>query len=403
MSFRRAASAVALVSSLVLVTPAPPATAAPEPTPEPTPEPALAEPTPEPASPEPTPEPALAEPTPEAAPEPASGSGASLSELLTRLRQLYRDAEAAGETYNAAQEELKAQTAEARRLGGDLARTRDALADARAVAGRLARAQYQGRSDLSPTLRLLFARDPRHALDQGQVFRRAARERAAAVARLESGETRADAVATAARRALDRHQTLIATRQAARDSALARLRQVEEVLAGLSSEQLAELAALERARTAEAQRDLEATGAPVGQRAPSREGAEAVAYATEQLGKPYELGAAGPDSFDDSGLTSRAWATTGRRVPRTSQGQWRTLPKVPLRSLRPGDLVVYYPEATHVALYMGDGRVVHAPRPGAPVTVSPLAAHPVLGAVRPDTGTRALPSYTPPPLRDAGS
>jgi cell wall-associated NlpC family hydrolase len=73
---------------------------------------------------------------------------------------------------------------------------------------------------------------------------------------------------------------------------------------------------------------------------------------------------------------------------------------VPLRDLRPGDLVVYFPEATHVAMYLGDGMVIQAPRPGARVKVSPIASNPLLGAVRPDPAGPALPSYTPPELPD---
>ncbi|MFJ8692212.1 C40 family peptidase [Streptomyces roseolilacinus] len=358
MTFRRAAAVFALASSLVLGAPAPP---------------------------------------------PAGAEGESVSELLTRLRLLYRDAEAAGEAYNAAGEELAAQAAEVRRLGGDLTRTRDALARARDAAGRLARAQYRGRGDPFPALRLLFSGDPDHALDQALVLRRLARERAATVALLESGEKRADAVATAARRALDRGQTLAAARQRARDDALAKLREVEEALAGLSPERLAELAALERDRTDRAQRELLDSGALAEEGAPSAQGAEAVAYAAGQLGKPYAAGAAGPGAFDDSGLTARAWAAAGRPLPRTGPEQWRSLPKVPLRSLRPGDLVVYFPEATHVALYVGGGRIVHAPRPGAAVAVSPLAALPVLGAVRPDAGAPPLAAYAPPALGGGGA
>jgi cell wall-associated NlpC family hydrolase len=103
-----------------------------------------------------------------------------------------------------------------------------------------------------------------------------------------------------------------------------------------------------------------------------------------QLGKPYQWGAAGPAAYDCSGLTSQAWGHAGTPIPRTSQEQWARLKKVPLNDVRPGDLVVYFPEATHVAMYVGDGKVVEAPRPGEKVEVSPLASHPVLGAVRPD-------------------
>ncbi len=118
----------------------------------------------------------------------------------------------------------------------------------------------------------------------------------------------------------------------------------------------------------------------------------------DQIGKPYVWGAEGPDSYDCSGLTQRAWASAGTGVPRTSQEQWAELDRVPLRQLRPGDLVVYFPEATHVALYLGDGLVVHAPRPGAAVKVSPVAANPVLGAVRPDPDGPPVPEYEPPAL-----
>lgn len=112
-------------------------------------------------------------------------------------------------------------------------------------------------------------------------------------------------------------------------------------------------------------------------------------------------GAEGPGSFDCSGLTSQAWAHAGRSIPRTSQEQWAQLPKVPLDELRPGDLVVYFPTATHVALYVGDGKVIQAPRPGAKVKVSPIAANPLLGAVRPDPDGAPLAEFTAPPVPEA--
>lgn len=114
-------------------------------------------------------------------------------------------------------------------------------------------------------------------------------------------------------------------------------------------------------------------------------------------------GAEGPESYDCSGLTSTAWAAAGRAIPRTSQEQWRRLPHVPVSALRPGDLVVYFPEATHVALYIGGGQVVQAPRPGTEVKVSPVASNPLLGAVRPDPGGEPLAAYTPPELPDGAA
>lgn len=324
--------------------------------------------------------------------------GDSVAALLTRMRTLYQRAEEAAERYNAADEALKRQTADTKKVTARLTAVRNALAQGRAVAGRIARDQYQGRSELSSYLRVLLAPDPRAALDQGHLIARATRERAAAVSRLERAERQAGSLASASRKALDRQQSLAVAQRTRRDEARARLGEVEKLIAALSPGQLARLTELERVQTAGAQRDLLDSGVLDGRRTPSRAGAEALRFAVGQIGKPYEWGAEGPETYDCSGLTQKAWAAAGQELPRTSQEQWATLPRVRLTELRPGDLVVYFPGATHVAVYLGEGLVVHAPRPGGKVKVSPIAANPLLGAVRPDPDAKALGSYTPPVL-----
>ncbi|MFF4173350.1 NlpC/P60 family protein [Streptomyces sp. NPDC001744] len=336
-------------------------------------------------------------PPDDAAALPPSG-GTSVATLLTRLRTLYRQAEEATERYNAAEEALKRQTSDTREVTARLAAARADLARGRAEAGRIAREQYRGRTELSSYLEVLFAPDPGSALDRGRLVARAGRSRATVVSRLEGAAKQADALAGASREALGRQQRLAAERRTRRDEVRTRLAEVEKLLAGLSRGQLTRLTELERAQTAGAQRELLGSGVLDGRRTPSRAGAEALRFAVEQLGKPYEWGAEGPDAYDCSGLTQRAWAAAGREIPRTSQEQWATLPRVPLPELRPGDLVVYFPGATHVALYLGGGLVVQAPRPGAKVKVSPVAANPLLGAVRPDPDGTALTSYVPPEL-----
>ncbi|MFG2265214.1 NlpC/P60 family protein [Streptomyces sp. NPDC048720] len=327
------------------------------------------------------PVPAVAEPAPPR----------SVSQLLTDLQALYRQTEEATESYNATAERLKRQRAEVTRLDGELTRARLALQGGRRDAGRLARQQYQNSSDLSPYLRLLLARDPQHALDEGHVIGRLSRERAETVDRLTGAERKRDALARAARKALDEQLTLTGKQRRQRDDVTARLGDVERLLASLTPEQLAAVAALERTGVAEAQQRLTASGALGDDKPPSGEGDRAVRYALSQVGKPYRWGAQGPASYDCSGLTSQAWGHAGTPIPRTSQEQWARLPKVPLNRLRPGDLVVYFPGATHVALYVGGGRVVQAPRPGERVEVTPLASAPVLGAVRPDDPPRGAP------------
>ncbi|NEA79388.1 hypothetical protein G3I30_09790 [Actinospica acidiphila] len=298
---------------------------------------------------------------------------------------------------------MEKQRAETERLEKALARTRLSLHDSKGAAGRLARQQYQSLSGLSPYVRLLLARDPQRALEQGHVIGQLARERAHTVGRLTGDTKQADELARRARKALDARIALTERRRKERDEVVERLRDVEELLASLTADQLAELAELERGRVDEAQRELVASGALSGAGAPSAAGERAVRYAVEQLGKPYEWGAEGPETYDCSGLTSEAWRAAGAEVPRTSQEQWARLERIELVDLRPGDLVVYFHDATHVALYLGDGMVVQAPRPGARIKVSPVAANPVLGAVRPDPGGEPVAHYVPPELPEGAT
>ncbi|QDY81252.1 hypothetical protein FQU76_23560 [Streptomyces qinzhouensis] len=337
-----------------------------------------------------------------AVPEPEAPA-ATVPEMLTRLGTLYHEAEAAAAAYGAAESRLTAQRAETARLGRELTAARDALTAGRDAAGRLAREQYRGHSNLSASLRLLLARDPQAALDEGHLLRRAAADRLGTLDRLAARTRQAEQLSRAARAALDAERALAAERQRARETADERLAAVEETLSTLTPEQLDGITSPEsQARLA----GSGALGAPadgaVAPR-PTAAGVRAVRYAVEQIGKPYEWGAQGPDTYDCSGLTSEAWSSAGRTIPRTSQEQWRKLPRVPVGQLRPGDLVVYFAGATHVGLFLGEGRVVHAPRPGAAVKVSPLAANPVLGAVRPDPGGTPVAEYAPPELPESAT
>ncbi|MET7317670.1 C40 family peptidase [Streptomyces thermoviolaceus] len=367
------------------------------------------------AVPQPQPTPS-AQPAPPARPAPPapstepSGPGrVSVARLLADLQQLYRLAAQATDAYNAATVQLARQQAEAVRLSADLARTRAALEESRKEAGRLAREQYQGGSGFSPYLTLLLARDPQAALDDGHLIAQVARHRADTVRRLAAAEKRAAWLVRRARASADARNALVRSRQQARDDVRRRLGQVERMLARLSPQQLAELAAWEQEGAAREQDRLTASGALGPDASPTEAGERAVAYALRQLGKPYRWGATGPAAYDCSGLTSQAWAHAGTPIPRTSQEQWARLPRVPLNRLRPGDLIVYFPEASHVALYLGGGKVVQAPRPGTRIKVSPLASNPVLGAVRPDAGTSArrtagtvsLRQFVPPRLAEA--
>ena len=108
----------------------------------------------------------------------------------------------------------------------------------------------------------------------------------------------------------------------------------------------------------------------------SRGGVSAViAYAKAQLGEPYVWAAAGPDEWDCSGLTMKAWRKAGVSLPHYSVAQYEQTRHISSDELRAGDLIFWADRAGdpgsiyHVALYIGGGRMIHAPRPGRPVTI----------------------------------
>jgi cell wall-associated NlpC family hydrolase len=109
----------------------------------------------------------------------------------------------------------------------------------------------------------------------------------------------------------------------------------------------------------------------------------AVDAALSQVGKPYQWGAAGPDSYDCSGLTMWAWAQAGASLPHSSSMQYSVTRRVAQSDLQPGDLLFFGSPIHHVAMYIGGGRMVEAPYTGASVRVVSASRSDYVGAGRP--------------------
>jgi len=176
-----------------------------------------------------------------------------------------------------------------------------------------------------------------------------AQERQAAEAAAEAANAAANAAAAAAE-------------PAAAAPAAANRSQVRAPIADPAAPAAAESSSAEAAPSAEP------ASAPAGNSAAAR----AVAAALSKEGARYVYGAAGPSSFDCSGLTSWAWAQAGVSIPRTSGGQ-AGLPSVPLSELQPGDLVTYYSPVHHVAMYIGNGQIIHASTESKPVYITTVS------------------------------
>ncbi len=100
------------------------------------------------------------------------------------------------------------------------------------------------------------------------------------------------------------------------------------------------------------------------------------------MGKPYQWGAAGPGSYDCSGLTSAAWAQVGVSLPHSSKAQAGYGTSISSGNLQPGDLVFSFSPISHVGIYIGGGRLVAAPSAGDVVKIQSLQYLPFTTAVR---------------------
>ncbi len=117
--------------------------------------------------------------------------------------------------------------------------------------------------------------------------------------------------------------------------------------------------------------------------------ASVISYAEAQLGKPYQWGGTGPDSYDCSGLVMEAYRSAGIDIPRTSQEQWAWGPKVPASQVEPGDLVFFvgsdgtWAHPGHVGLVIGGGKMIEAYATGFPIRVAPYTGRDPIGFTRP--------------------
>ncbi|MEU9333827.1 NlpC/P60 family protein [Streptomyces sp. NPDC048290] len=313
----------------------------------------------------------------------APATNAELETVRKQLDELYHDAAVATDAYNAAEELAEQQSTEIVGLAKRIVAGQEKLAELKERAGAAARAQYR-MGGLPPEAQLMLSNDPRQFLDGAGRILQGERATDKTIADLQQTQDDLELYAKDAAAGWDRLEANRKAKDRAKKQVEKRISAARELESQLAEEEKERLAALERRAAARAQSAWVDTGILDGlSGTATAEGKKAVAYATAQLGKPYEWGAEGPATFDCSGLTSQAWAAAGTPIPRTSQEQWRQLTKVDPADMRPGDLIIYNSDASHVAMYVGDGTMVHSPRPGRTVTLAGAGSMPILGVVRP--------------------
>ena len=320
---------------------------------------------------------------------PSSDDRPSLEEVEKKVDDLYRQAESATEKYNAAKEKTTKQRKRVDTLLDDVARRTQKLNDAREELGRNAAAQYRTGATAPDTATFLLADTPQDYFDQSQLMDRMTGRQKESV---DEYFTQQSATMKKRQEATQSLETLTESQKdlrTAKSTVQKKLADARQLLSELTAQEKARLAAIEKRKQEEADRKAEELAQQQAEADRKREEAarqqeeesqeqgttapdasyatkaqKALSFARTQIGKPYVWGATGPDSYDCSGLTQAAWKAAGVDIPRVTYDQVNAGTTVSLSSAQPGDLVFFYADVTHVGIYIGNGMMIHAPKPG---------------------------------------
>jgi cell wall-associated NlpC family hydrolase len=367
----------------------------------------------------------------------AAAVGAAEAKLAladAQLQRLGAAAERLVEAFNGARVKLE-HARQSAAIASAAQRAADAeVTDQRHAMGQFAAATYRSGGNLAMVGALLSADGPRSLLDRLGTVQQLSRKQSDQLGRLRAAEVTQRLAKQLADSSLADVEKATDAAKKARQAAQSAVLQQQHQVAALSAqrEQLALAAAAARQRAGqlvaaraaflEAERERKAreaaekraaeiarqqehdkggsgsgvddpgpvpSGSPAQGHSTAAQGRAAVRYAKAQLGKPYEWGASGPDTFDCSGLTMMAWRHAGIRLDHYSAAQYDEGTHVSRSELRPGDLVFYADNTNdpstihHVGIYVGGGQMINAPQTGDVVKYASIDRPDYIGATRP--------------------
>jgi peptidoglycan DL-endopeptidase CwlO len=336
-----------------------------------------------------------------ATPASAQSLKARIAAAHHQIAVLDARAEAATERYNAARIKLSTDQRSAASAQHRLAGAQRTLTRMQGSVEAFAVAAYQGQA-LDTTMGVT-ADSPQEFLDKMTTLQAVANSQSQALARLAGAQRQEEQARSTASAALTAQQDATQQMQADRDSVLKAAHQEQQILGRLQTREQAIIrAARARAARLAAEREAAALRARAAAAASAASalisqptsspvvtgsgGARvAVQWAYKEMGKPYQWGAAGPNSFDCSGLTQYVWGKAGVYLDHYTGSQWNEGQHVSRDQLQPGDLVFFGSDLHHVGLYIGNGNMIDAPYTGVNVRIDPAFRSDYAGAVRPGT------------------
>jgi cell wall-associated NlpC family hydrolase len=293
------------------------------------------------------------------------GSGTpTLTETLAKANALSQQIDNLSQQYDGLKIQLQQAQAEATLAKEDAVRDERLLAQDQSQISAIAVEGYMT-GGMNPSMQLLETSSPQNLLNRASIMTQLEQQNGAKVSLVAAAESAAVRAEAAAAQQQRRAKSLAATMA----TKVSQIQQNEDFFNSQAFQQAAAIFS----QTGHYP-DIHPQGDSVG--------VQALRWALTKLGDPYVWGAAGPDSFDCSGLVMWAYAQVGISLEHFTGDQWNEGEHISRSELEPGDLVFFYPDIGHVGLYVGNGLMVDAPTFGQPVQVQPVFWSAYVGAVR---------------------
>ncbi|MDT7763257.1 MAG: peptidoglycan DL-endopeptidase CwlO [Mycobacterium sp.] len=289
----------------------------------------------------------------------------SLKDLVAEATQLSNEVDSLGQQYDGLKIQLGHANSEVKIAKLAAARADAAMAGSQKAVAQLAAMGYMN-GGMDPTLQMLTSGNPNQFLSQASTVQQLNDEASMRLSTLQREQLAAQRAQTTAK------------------EEIATANQLQSQINGKVKTIHAKLNVLNSSAMSQAMAVFDQTGSYPNIVLPeaTNVGTTALRAALTQRGKPYVWGAAGPDSYDCSGLVLWAFAQEGISLPHYTGDQWNSGMHVSRADLEPGDLVFFFADISHVGIYIGNGLMVDAPSTGQVVQVQPVFWDSFVGAVR---------------------
>ena len=298
---------------------------------------------------------------------PLPARAATLAEIQAKVNRLEDEATAAAEGAQEAKVKLASLTRQLNGIKAAAAAQGATVDQLKKSLGTIAIEQYKA-GGLSQSLELLFSSNPSLYLSAAGSLDAVTRKKALQLRQFEAAQQRLNATTLTVNDKMALVQATQKRLAAQARLANAKLAEAEALLAKLTKQERERLAKLAAQKEDEDQ--ASSLAAAKGFQKLSGRGGIAIQYALKQIGDRYVFGADGLTTWDCSGLTMRAFQAAGVSLPHSSAAQARMGKKVALNAMQPGDLLFYGRPVSHVGIYLGNKKIVHAPRSGSRVKIA---------------------------------